>query len=312
MNEKSIQAIGLKHFGEAPSQILRKTIGICNEVYELKYPSESYILRMNKEKVWIYGSHKFLPLFQKLAIKTPIILAEDYSKTNFPFCYQIQNKLEGEDLLLVFSELSAPQLKAIAREIALIYDKFNTLPYQKSFGGLRGDQEDHAASLLSIIDDRRKNILQRNQASKVLGQEFVEILNKLIEDNKNYLKSVRPKLYFDDMSSKNVMIHNGQFNGLVDLDFLSKGDYLEGIGAITAVWYGSEAGELYINEIIEHQSLDTSQRKMIKVYAILHLLLWTSEAGIQFNSNTNSEINWSRVARNKEKVLRLYHSLYKS
>ena len=308
MNEKSIQAIGKKHFGGAPLKILRKTIGICNEVYELGYLTESFILRMNREKEWIYGSHQFLPLFQKLEIKTPTIIAEDYTKTEFPFCYQIQNKLEGEDLLLVFETLSTVQLKSIAQEISLVFDKFNTLPFEQSFGGLRGENEDHISDLFTIIEERKNGILQRNQTSNVIDEELEGILHELVEKHKSYFLSVRPKLYFDDMSSKNVMIYNGQFNGLVDLDFLSKGDYLEGIGAIMAVWWGSEAGDLYVNEIIERQNLNILQRKMVKVYAILHLLLWTSEAGVQFNSNTSSEINWERVARNKEKIMRLYHS----
>ena len=199
------------------------TIGMCNEVYELKYASNSYILRMNKVKDHLYGTHKHLPLFKKLQIKTPDIVIEDYSKTELPFCYQIQTKIEGKDLLLVFHELSSSELKAIAKEISLIYDKFNTLPDQNN----RQNEESQLAS----VENRRKGIIERNKTSKVLDEEVLEILNGLIDDHKSYFQKVTSKLYFDDMNSKNVMIHNGQFNGLVDLDFLSTGDYLDGIGS---------------------------------------------------------------------------------
>ena len=77
----------------------------------LVYESESYIIRMNQEKELIYGTHKFLPLFHELEIKVPEIIAEDYSRSTFPFCYQIQNKIEGEDLGQVIGKLSSEQLK---------------------------------------------------------------------------------------------------------------------------------------------------------------------------------------------------------
>ena len=194
----------------------------------------------------------------------------------------------------------------------MIYDKFNSLPYQNSFGGLTGGSEEKVDNLLTIIEERRKRILERNKTSKVIDNEVVQIHHQLIEEYKEYFSSVRPKLYYDDMNSKNVMIHQGKFNGLVDLDFLTKGDYLESIGGIIAAWYGSDSGEFYINEILKHQNLDELQQRLVKVYAILHLILWTSEEGIQFNSNSTGEINWSNVEKKKTKIMNLYHSITKT
>lgn len=309
MNKKSIEEIGEKELGGIPIEIIRQTIGICNEVYELKYKSDSFILRMNKEKEWIYGTHKFLPLFQKLKIKVPTIISEDYSKEEFPFCYQIQTKIEGKDLAIVFDKLSPADLKAVAKEVSLIFDKFNTLPYKKNFGGLTGMNEGNEESLLTIIKDQKRDIVNRNNATKVIDKEIIEIYDKLIEDYKRYFLSVRPKLYYDDMNSKNVMIHNGKFNGLVDLDFLMKGDYLQGIGGIIAAWYGSEAGQIYINEIFKHQKSDELQQKVAKVYAIFHLIGWTAEEGVIFNGNSTGEINWSNVEKKRRKIIDLYHSI---
>lgn len=309
MDKAVIQKVCQLEFGAPPLDITRKTIGICNEVYEVKFADNSYILRMNQEKRLIYGTHKFLPLFQKLNIKVPAIIAEDYSKSKFPFCYQIQSKLEGKDLVVVFHELSAASLRAIAKEISLVFDKFNTLPHEQTFGGLTGMHEEHKESLLTILEDKKKDILARNKISNVLDQEIIDIYDHLIKEYKAYFLNVKPKLYYDDMNSKNVMIHNGQFNGLVDLDFLSKGDYLEGIGGIIAAWYGSESGTVYINAIFEYQNLSSLEQKIANVYAITHLIGWTSEAGIKHNSNTSGTINWSRVAANKRKIIDLYNSI---
>ena len=309
MNESAIQKIGKKELGGIPQSITRMTIGICNEVYELKYPSASYILRMNKEKEWLYGTHKFLPLFKKLKIKTPAILVEDYTKTHFPFCYQIQTKIEGQDLGVVMSQLSRAELSLIAEEISEIFDKFKALPDAEGFGSLTGLREEQYDSLLQVLEKRRSNILERNKNSQVIDEEIMGIYDQLLEDYRDYFLHLKPKLYYDDICSKNVMIHNGQFTGLVDLDFLMKGDYLEPIGTMLASWYGEELGEFYVNEIMRLQNLNEFQQQVVKVYATLNLILWLSEEGIQFNSNSSSVINWGRVEEKKRKIQGLYQSL---
>ena len=306
MTKEDIQKVSEKVFGEFPLEIQRKTIGMCNEVYEMKYSSQSYIIRMNKVKELIYGTHKHLPLFKKLSIKTPDIIAEDYSKTVFPFCYQVQNKIEGEDLGLVIQQLSSDQLKGIASEISDIFDKFNSL---EDFGGLDEYKNRQGESPLKGLESRRTSILERNEHSKVLDQEILDINDHLLESYKDYFRQLSPRLFYDDISAKNVMIHEGKFNGLVDLDFLSVGDYLDAIGAIIACWYGEEAGDLYVNEIIRLQELDDYHQQLVKVYAIFHLILWTSEEGVRFNSNATGEINWEKVEAKRRKIIGLYQTI---
>ena len=309
MTEKDIQEIGKKHYGEVPKEIIRKTIGMCNEVYELVFSNESVILRMNKEKEWIYGTHKFLPLFKQLQIKTPEILIEDYSKESFPVCYQILTKIEGKDLLEVFHTLSPAQLKGIAQEVSNIMDKFQSLPPVESFGGFTGLNESHEKDLLSILVNKRKDIEERNQVAGIFDEEILDIHQRLLEAYTPYFQEVKPRLYYDDLNSKNVMIHEGKFNGLVDLDFLLKGDYLESIGSIQAVWYGTELGEIYLNEILKCQELDSYQRNIINVYTIFTLVGWSMEAGVVHNGNSTGLINWDRIEQTKKKIKAIYASI---
>ena len=309
MIEKEIEKISLKEFGHAPHTITRKTIGRCNEVYELNVDSESYIIRLNREKEWIYGTRRFLPIFQKLDIKTPDIIAEDYTKHEFAWCYQIQNKIAGKDLGLVFGELSISELKQIAGEISDIFDKFNTLPQADSFGMMTGLNEHKYDSLYDNILQQVKDTRERNKMTQVLDQEVIEIQNDITNTYKSYFQNVQPRLYYDDICSKNVMIHNGQFNGLVDLDFLIKGDCLEAIGRNLSSWHGEEHGEMYVNEIVRLQKLDTTQEQMIKVYAILNWIGWTSEEGMRTNGNSTGQVNWPRVEKLRQQIKEVYASI---
>lgn len=309
MYKQQINNICKINFQNKPLKIIKKTVGICNEVFEIQFKENSYILRMNKKKEHLYGTHKFLPIFQKLQIKTPKIISEDYSKKHFPFYYQILSKIEGQDLGLIFDEINENDLKLIASEISNIFDKFNMLPEKTSFGGITGLKEEKLKSFTEIIEKQKKTILERNKKTNVIDQETLDILNNIISTYKEYFLQVKPKLYYDDMSSKNVMIHKGKFNGLVDLDFLMKGDYLETIGRIMANWYGSKNGAIYINEIIKLQKLNKFQQEIVTIYAIINLIYWTSEEGIQFNSNSSEVIDWENVRNKKQKVLELFNKL---
>ena len=309
MNNQNINNVCEIVFKKEPLRITKKTVGICNEVFEIEFENENYILRMNEEKKYLYGTYKFLPIFQKLQITTPKIIADDYSKTQFPFCYQILSKIKGQDLGVVIHQLDENSLKSIASEISAIFDKFKFLPSENTFGEMTGLDEEKYNSLTEIIDNQKKTILERNEKTKVIDQDTIDILNYIINTYQNYFLQVKPKLYYDDICSKNVMIHNGEFSGLVDLDFLMKGDYLEAIGRIIASWYGKKHEEIYINEIIKLQKLDESQQKIVKMYAILNLIYWTSEEGIQFNSNSSGVINWENVKNKKNQIIGLYNEI---
>ena len=271
MIENYIHEISEKVLGEKPIRISRKTIGICNEVFELEFPSDSYIIRLNKQKNLLYGTHKFLPLFKELAIPTPDIVGEDYSMAQFPYCYQILTKIEGKDLVLVIDQLSESELKQVAAEVSSIFDKFHSLPPKNDFGGLSGMHEESYGSMWEVVKNQVGGIKEANEPSHVLDEEALEILEEITQEHKSYFQQVIPRLYYDDISGKNIMIHQGEFVGLVDLDFLRKGDYLVALGAIMACWHGEAYGDIYLNEIIRLQGLNEQQQNMIRLYAIIHL-----------------------------------------
>ncbi len=309
MNETQIQKVSESVFNKAPLSIERKKIGICNEVYELTFNSESFILRMNQHKEILYGTHRFLPLYKQLQIKTPTIVAEDYSKEHFPFCYHILTKIEGKDLGLVIHTLSDEELKLIAAEVSAIVQKFHSTATQQEIRRLLASPEENPRSFWEEIDGQRKSVLDRNEKSQVLDEETLAIYHQLFSQFKPYFLQLESEWYYDDINFKNVMIHDGKFAGLVDLDFLTKGDYLSAVGTIMSCYYGEPYGEVYLNEIFHLLGLNASEQNIVRLYAILNLVLWTSEAGMKFNSNSTGIINWEKVNINRRKIREIYEGM---
>jgi hypothetical protein len=67
-------------------------------------------------------------------------------------------------------------------------------------------------------------------------------------------------------------------------------------------WSGTRYGNVYTEALMDEQSLDAGQRKIVTMYALLNRLFWTCENGVQFNSNTSPNVNWEKTKKDKEAV----------
>ena len=293
-----------KELNEKPQVIERMTMGICNEVYKVTLSNKVVIVRMNKDEFELIGSNKHLPLFASLGIKVPLILASDYTKTLFSYAYQIQSFLPGEDIGVVIETLTDDELKEIAKEIVKIFRALEKLPTNGKYGWVGGDESRLVGSWTEIM--KVQKIEERNNKTGVVGDELIQKSKELFEEYKGYFDSVPPTYYYDDLSSKNVLIENGKFSGLVDIDTIVYGDPLEAVGGIKASWFGTRHGEVYTKAIEDELDLTKEQRKIVTMYALFSRIWWLSERGIKFNDNTSGEIDEVLVRKDKEIIEGLF------
>ena len=297
-----ITQITLREFGTPPGSITRMTNGICNKVYTVATGGREVIVRLNAEPRFMLGSHNHIPLFKSKGISVPEILAEDFSKTAFPVAYQILSKVDGRDINDVIETLDDDQLRAVGGEIANIFRQLSGVPNNGKFGVLWGDDKDLVDSWSAEVARVTRVVIGWGTKTGVIDEELKEILAWINTEYKTYFDSVRPYTYFGDLSSKNVMIHNGRFSALVDLDSLAQGDPLEAIGRIKASWYGTHHGQVYSDAIMDALNLTAEQRKLVTMYALLNRAFWTCENGVQFNQNTNTRVDQARMKKDKATV----------
>lgn len=299
-HEQMINVIIASHFKQQPKFIRRMAIGISNEVYEVGLNDREVIARLSPYNKFLMGSHDHIPKFKILGIIVPEILVEDYSRNHIPLSYQIQNKIEGQDLGEVIETLSDVQLKVLAKEVANIFNKVSTIPSSNKFGVIWGGGENEISDTWTermqiwIEDSKQKGV-----KTGVMDSDIQSLANNLYTRYESYFNSITPTTYYGDICSKNIMIYNGVFNGLVDLDGLTQGDPLEAIGRIKLAWYGTRHGELYTNAIMDELELDHEERRLVTMYALLNQISWTCDNGIQYNQNTNTEIDREKELKDK-------------
>lgn len=297
------------HFGKLPKTIERITIGICNDVYCIDLGESDVIVRLSPTDKYLRGSHDHIPQLKALGIKVPDILEENYEQTDVPVCYQIQNKIEGQDLGEVIQFLSNEQLICLAQEIASIFEKVATLPVNNQFGVIWGGDNDLSNSWTERMKIWVEESIERGKSTGVMDEQVERIATNLYHQYQAYFDSIKPVMYYGDICSKNVMIHKGVFNGLVDLDGLTQGDPLEALGRIKLSWYGTSYGDVYSNTIMDKLNLKTQQREFVSMYALLNKISWACENGIQFNQNTKTVVDQEKAALDKTMIVEMADKL---
>jgi aminoglycoside phosphotransferase (APT) family kinase protein len=306
-HQEVISQILQKEFGTSPGEIRRMDNGICNEVYRVEVNGRKMTIRLHVEPRYMFGSHNHIPVFRSKGIPVPEILAEDYSKNFVPYAYQVLSWIEGRDIIDVIDTLTDGQLRAIAGEVSNVFNQLRDVPNNGKFGVLWGDRDDLVDSWADDIARMTGVVIGWGTKTGVLDEELEHILSRINTEYKDYFESVRPVTYFGDICAKNVLIHEGRFAGLVDLDSLAQGDSIEAIGRIKASWYGTRYGQIYAEAVLDAQKIPRERRKLVTMYALLNRTYWTLENGVQFNQNTGTEVD-----RERERVDRaVVHSLYK-
>lgn len=298
--EQMITTVISSHFGQIPNFIKRITIGTCNEVYDVGLQGKEVIVRLSPFDKYLMGSHDHIPKLKALGINVPDILMQDFSKIEIPLSYQIQSKIEGHDLGNVIETMTDIQLKALAKEIANIIRMIKTIPtngkYGVIWGGGDNDISDTWTERMKIwIEESREHGCKTG----VMDERMSALAENLYTNYKPYFDSVIAETYNGDICSKNVMIHNGVFNGLVDLDGLTQGDPLEGVGRIMLSWYGTHHGKIYTNALMDEMNLDKKQREYVAMYALMNAIAWACENGIQYNQNTQAIVNKEKERKDK-------------
>ncbi len=308
-HSEAISQILKKEFQASPGAIARMSNGVCNEVYLVETGGREVVVRMHTEPRYMLGSHNHIPVFRSKGINVPAILAEDYSKTLVPLAYQVVSKIEGRDIKDVIDTLSDEQLRAIGGEIANVFIQLRDVPNNGKFGVLWGDDKDLVDSWSAEVARVTGVVIDWGTKTGVIDDDLKRVLAWINTEYKTYFDAVKPVTYFGDLSSKNVMIHDGVFAGLVDLDSLAQGDPLEAIGRIKASWYGTHYGQVYADAVMDALALKPKQRKLVTMYALLNRTFWTLENGVQFNQNTSSRVDQMRMRDDKAVVRALYDEL---
>lgn len=281
MNSDIISDIFFSCFNKIPKETERCAVGIANYVYIVKCDDIKYILRCSGDKNAYDETVCWLKKLSALDVPVPKVLFcgqyEEYS-------YLILNYIEGRDIGLVYRGLTSEEKKEIAKDVIAIQKKVSRLPL---------DNIDGEWSWVRFVDGMLENaekLIVRNGYFDV--QKVVRLREQKVILEK-YFADVKPTAYLDDISTKNLLIHNGRLSGIIDIDQIGAGDDLTYIAMTYAALLNMDCDTDYAEYLLKERGCSASEMKAFWFYSLLYCVDFMSERGTQFGDKkieVNDEI----------------------
>lgn len=270
MNENTISQLCMQCLSETPQSIERCAVGQGNYVFIVECSEKKYVVRCSSERNAYDSTVYWLEQLASIEIPVPKIISRGRFRE---FEYLILSYFEGKDIGLVYSQLSDDDKKEIAKEIVHI---------QNQVAALRLENVEPQWSWQSFIDDMLERAKERIAANGYFEVEKVDRLWKSAEKLEGYFSSIEPIAYLDDVSTKNLLIHNGRISGIIDIDWIGIGDKLTYVAMTNMALLNMECDTDYVKYILDEMLLNDTQKKAFLFYTLMFCVDFMGERGMQF------------------------------
>lgn len=295
-------------FNGKPTEIIRNTVGLAGYVYTVVFNDTKYVIKISDDKNLIIGSTYWLNKVKDLDIPTPCVIAENL--VNAPY-YFVMSFIPGKDLGLVYSFLLKSEKIIIAKKIIGFQKEIKKLPMAKGFGSLNSyeDSENICSSweesLLNDINRAEEAIINNG----IFSVEYVLKLKQIMPNFKEYFNSIKPEPFLDDITTKNVLIHEGKLSGIIDLDWISFGDEVLFLGLVTMALLSMKADLDYADYLKDEMNLNEMQERALKFYILMFCVIFMSEKGMCFNQAEPMKVSEEEKMLLQEIFNRYYEEL---
>lgn len=270
MDEKLIVQLCKECMGLTPDSVKRCAIGQANYVHIVDGKRGKITVRCSTEKGVYKNTIYWLKRLEKIDVPVPKVLGNGEFQG---YEYLILSYLEGQDLGLVYPKLTEEQKRTIAREIVQIQNRVGTL----QFGNV--DIDWSWKSFIQYMLDRAQ---ERITANGYFNVEKVERLRRQMSILENYFVRVKPVAYLDDISSKNLLIHDGRISGIIDIDWMGFGDRLTFVALTNVALLNMECDTDYVDYIMEEMQVNEKEKQAFLFYSLLYCVDFMGERGMKF------------------------------
>lgn len=293
MNTDIISMLFEYHLHRLPLSIERCTVGIGNQVYVVECEANKYIFRCSEENNAYENTIYWLNELNTIDIPIPKVLFYGKYET---YWYLILNYIEGEDIGLVYSSLTKEKKKKIAEDVIEIQRKVSRLQIKHN-----NNVWSWKSVLNELLDRADLRIVQNGYFDSA---KVAQLKDKMYLLDK-YFINVKPVAYLDDISTKNLLIHNGRVSGVIDIDWMGEGDNLTFIAMTYIALRNMDCETDYVEFLLEKRGCTDLEKKAFLFYCLMYCVDFMGERGMQFGDKT-IEVNENVIYR----LNRIYDDLW--
>jgi aminoglycoside phosphotransferase (APT) family kinase protein len=212
--------------------------------------------------------------------------------------YLLLARLPGQELGEVFPALSRAQRRALAGRIVAIQRAVGQLPAGSGYGFASSYRAtDLLPSWEAVLRAELARAREWITGVGVVDVAHVARVEACLPAFSTYCATIAPRPFLDDTSTKNVIIHNGELSGVVDVDCLCFGDPLFTV-ALTRMALLSRGWETdYVDDWLSLLDADVPQRAALEFYTAIFCVNFLGELGQAFNRATPAPVDPAHVAR---------------
>jgi aminoglycoside phosphotransferase (APT) family kinase protein len=220
-----------------------------------------------------------------MGLPVPKMLMEDLTKTRYPFHYQILDKIAGRDLGLELHNMTKDQMTRLAKTIVSYQQQVAKLPLGSGYGWVPIGNKGEFRSWTDLI--QRDFQIGLPNVKKHLSPTQTDCIVQELDRIIPYLASIQPVCFLDDVTTKNVLVLNGELQGIVDLDCVCYGDPLYMIALTqTAICADMHVPDLYyIDALCRAWGLTNNQRKIVDFYSLIFAMTFLGFFGEDFSGH---------------------------
>jgi aminoglycoside phosphotransferase (APT) family kinase protein len=298
-NEEDAARIVRRVLHEPVLSVNRFPTGACHFVYDVVTESgRNVVARISwpENKHFLAGAIYWYGFLKPKGLPLPTIISHDIESGLSPFPYMVIERLPGEDLGVVYPQLSRAAKKALADEITRLQQLTGSLPLGGGFGFVESYENDSfhptwTDVLHSLLERSRSRI----QAVGIMDVRQVDRVAQKLDNYRSYFAQVAPRCFLDDMTTRNVIVHEGKLSGIVDVDFVCFGDNLLTTALTQMSLINLRADLDYIDYWCAAADVTEQQREVLAFYTALFCVDLMGELGQQFNKDRPESINRERV-----------------
>jgi aminoglycoside phosphotransferase (APT) family kinase protein len=285
---RTAQQIFTRHFSDQVSQVARFPTGLCHHVYEIVIKDgPAYVLRIATPdtRAELQGGCYWHPRLREVGVPVPALHATGCCGE---LAYMLMDRLPGTDLGNVYITLSSATKRSLAESIADIQETVGTLRRARKYGFAASYEEIAANGCASWAEVIRAHVARSTEWIKSAGRvetSFIERTEKILAEHEPYFKGVTPVPFLDDITTKNVIVNNGELTGVVDTDAVCFGDPLLTIGLTHMALLSLNADTEYIEHWLQIMRATKKQRRVVLAYTLLFCLCFLGELGQAFNTH---------------------------
>jgi aminoglycoside phosphotransferase (APT) family kinase protein len=283
ITEALAAGIWRREFGTAPDRITRFPTGSCNFVYLAEQGGERFVLRVARPEngAQVASAAGWLSLLGGLGLPVSRVI-RDGRAAEPP--YLILDYLPGQDLGAVYPDLSRARKAGIVRDLVAAQNALDALPEHRRFGYLASyeDQGGHG-SWRAVVEAHLDRSADWIRQGGIFDPEVVETVRRRLGDFDSYLAAIRPRPFLEDVSTRNVLVHEGRLAGIIDLDWLGFGDKLYVLGLTRMALLDAGQDTEYIDLWMDALDLDAAQRRAVHFYTLVFCVDFMGGLGMRFN-----------------------------